>query len=72
MPTMNPDGYTEDLYENINFVNLNRDFPDPVQRKGKGLTASGKEQVRRTGAHQVCVLCAVKDNACRCSNTAVR
>lgn len=46
---MNPDGYTEELYENANFVNLNRDFPDPIQRKGKALTASGKEQVRGWG-----------------------
>lgn len=42
---MNPDGYTDQSYENVNMVNLNRDFPDPVQRKGKTLVASGREQV---------------------------
>lgn len=42
MPTMNPDGYADQTYENANDVNLNRDFPDPI--RNPSMVPTGLEQ----------------------------
>ncbi|PSC74500.1 carboxypeptidase D [Micractinium conductrix] len=42
MPTMNPDGYKDKTYENAAGVNLNRDFPDPIN--SPSMDASRGEQ----------------------------
>eukprot|EP00884_Botryococcus_braunii_P009660 jgi/Botrbrau1/18696/Bobra.0386s0022.1 len=44
LPTLNPDGFAGHMRENAAGKDLNRDFPDPIERGSKGLQPSSGTQ----------------------------